>query len=63
MLGAELETFGGNKVLMGLVAVLALSTSWFVYAAFTTPSPDNGFKIFALLLTAGPVLLFFGVQL
>jgi hypothetical protein len=59
MLGAELETFGGNRVLMGLVAVLALSTSWYVYSAFTTPSPDNGFKIFALLLTAGPVLLFF----
>ena len=62
MLGAELETFGGNKVVMGLVAVLALSISWFVYAAFTTPSTDNGFKIFALLLTAGPVLLFFWLK-
>src|ERR1019366_490540 len=48
MPGAELETFGGNKVVMGLVVVLALGTSWFVYAAFTTPSTYNRFRIFAL---------------
>ena len=62
MLGAELETFGSNKVVIGLVVVLALGTSWFVYAAFTTPSTDNGFRIFALLLMAGPVLLFFWLK-
>jgi hypothetical protein len=62
MLGAELETFGGNKVMMGLVVVLALSTSWFVYAAFTIPSPDNGFKIFALTLFAIPALFFFWLK-
>ena len=62
MPGAELETFGGNKVVMGLVVVLALGTSWFVYAAFTTPSTDNGFRIFALTLMAGPVLLFFWLK-
>jgi hypothetical protein len=62
MLGAEIDTFRGNKIVMGLLVVLALATSWFVYAAFTTPSTDNGFKIFALSLFAVPVLLFFWLK-
>lgn len=62
MLGSELETFGGNKVVMGLTVVLALATSWIVYAAFTTPANDYGFKIFALALMAGPVLFFFWLR-
>jgi hypothetical protein len=62
MLGAELGTFRGNKVVMGLLVVLAMGTSWFVCAAFTRPSTDNGFKIFALTLMAGPMLLFFWLK-
>lgn len=62
MLGAERETFGGTKLGMGLAVALALAPAWFVYVAFTTPSTDNGFKIFALTLMAGPVLLFFWLK-
>ena len=62
MLGAELETFGGNKIVIGLTAVLVLGTSLIVYAAFTMPSTDNGFKVFALTLMAGPALLFFWLK-
>ena len=45
MLGPELETFRGNKIVMGLVAILGLGAAWLVYTAFTTSPPDNGFKI------------------
>ena len=58
MLGPELETFRGNKIVMGLVVILGLSAAWFVYIAFTTSSSDNGFKIFTLVILAFPVLLF-----
>jgi len=62
VLGAELETFGGNKIVMALAATLAALTGWLVFAAFTTPSSDNGFKIFAVTLFAIPVFLIFWLQ-
>lgn len=58
MLGTEIETFRGNKIVMGLVVILALGAAWVVYIAFTAHPPDNGFKTFSLLLLAVPVLLF-----
>jgi hypothetical protein len=63
MLGAEIETFRGNKLVVGLVAVLALGAAWLVYIAFTSPPPPSGTdytgRILALILLAVPVLLFF----
>lgn len=58
MLGAELETFRGNKIVMGLVVILGLGAASLVYVSFTTTPPDNGFKTLSLLLLAVPVLLF-----
>lgn len=59
MLGPEIETFRGNKIVMGLVVVLALGAGWLAYDAFTTNPPDNSSKTFWLILLAVLVLLFF----
>lgn len=57
MLGPELEAYKSNKIVMALVIVLGLGAAWLVYLAFTTPSSDNGSKVFALALLAVPGLL------
>jgi len=62
MLGAELETFRGNRIVMGLVAMLGLGAASLVYVGFTANPPDNRFRIFTLLLLAVPVLLLFWLK-
>ena len=58
MLGPEIETFRGNKIIMGVVVILALGAAWLVYVAFTANPRDSGFKTLSLVLLALPVLVF-----
>jgi len=53
MLGPEIETFKGNKIVMGIVVILALWPVSIIYYAFTTAS-DKVFWVSALLLMAVP---------
>jgi hypothetical protein len=57
MLGPELETFKGNKIVTTVVAILGLGTASLVYLAFTA-TPDSAFRILALVLLAVPVFFF-----
>jgi hypothetical protein len=55
--GPELETYKGNKIVMAIVAILALWPAYIVYNAFTTSS-DKVFWASALLLMAVPGCFF-----
>ena len=58
MLGAEIETYRGNKIVMVLVGGLGLCAALLVYISFTLSPPENDFKVVSLLLLALPVFLF-----
>ena len=58
MLGQELETYKGNKLIMVLVILLALGPAMLVYSAFTTTPADNAYRIIALAVFALPAFLF-----
>lgn len=65
MLGPELETFRGNKIVMALVAILGLGAAALVYAAFTSLEkaiPDIAVKIFTLALLALMVFFFLSLR-
>ncbi len=61
MLGPELETYRGNKIVMVVVAILALMPASIAYLAFTT-TPDKGFQVFALFLLAVPIFFIFWLK-
>jgi hypothetical protein len=54
MLGPELETFKGNKIVMAVVVILGLFPLWLVYLSFTTVPPDKDFRIVSLAFVAVP---------
>jgi hypothetical protein len=61
MLGPELETYRGNKIVVTLVVILGLGAAALVYAAFTSlgkETPDIVIKIFTLALLALMVFFF-----
>ena len=62
MLGPELETFKGNKMVIALAALLAMFAAWVVYLAFINSPPDNASKILSLLFLAAPVFYVFWLQ-
>lgn len=62
MLGPEIETFRGNKIVLAFVVILGLGAGWFVFTAFTTNPPDNGLRVFALFTLGVPILLFFWIN-
>jgi hypothetical protein len=64
MLGPELETFKGNKVVMGLMIVLALGVYALGDFIATRPYSDItvGGKIFMLSFVIWPIFLFFWVK-
>jgi hypothetical protein len=57
MMGPVLETYRGNKIVMTLVALLALGPAWLVYVAFTSPS-GTPFKTYTLIFFALPAFWF-----
>lgn len=61
MLGPELETYRGNKIVMVFVAILALMPAAIAGLAFTTTT-DKGFQIFALILLAVPIFFIFWLK-
>ena len=61
VLGPELETYKGNKIVMAVVVILGLFPLWLVYIAFTSTPPEREFRIFTLVFLAVP--LFFLVWL
>jgi hypothetical protein len=62
VLGAELEAFGGNKIVMGVLAVLAALAGYLVFISFTAAAKDNAFRIFTLTLFAIPAFLLIWVK-
>jgi hypothetical protein len=65
MLGPELETFNGNRIVLGLVIVLALGAAALVYAAFTSLDgavPDLIIKVLTLALLALMVFFFLSLR-
>jgi len=65
MLGPELETFKGNKIVIALVIILGLGAGALVYAAFTSLEkavPDITIKIFTLALLALMVFFFLSLR-
>jgi hypothetical protein len=55
MLGPELETFKGNKIMMALVIIVGLFPLLLVYLAFTAIPRERDFIIFSLVFLAVPV--------
>jgi hypothetical protein len=65
MLGPELETFNGNKIVLGLVILLGLGAGALVYAAFASLDkavPDLIIKVFTLALLALMVFFFLSLR-
>jgi hypothetical protein len=54
MLGPELETYTGNKLVIFFAALLAMGPAALLYFAFTTTPRDNAFRIIAAVLFALP---------